>query len=177
LAALVVLLAAFYLLGRAAGLTEGLSPRSMQATLQAAGLAGMLAFVALFAVSNLVQLPGMIFVVGALLVFGGAAGSGLAMVGALVAVSVSFWTVRLVGGQPLTLVQKPWLRRWLDRVERQPVRTIVVLRLVAQLSPPINVALAFSSIRYRDYLLGTALGMAPVIAAVALGLRLFGAGP
>ena len=46
--------------------------------------------------------------------------------------------------------------------------TVFVLRILFQMAPPVNYALALSSIRLRDYVLGSLLGLTPVILLVVI---------
>jgi uncharacterized membrane protein YdjX (TVP38/TMEM64 family) len=109
----------------------------------------------------------MVFVAAAALAYGPVYGAVLAYAGALASVSVTFAFVRGVGGKPLATVRWPFARRLLAHLDRRPVLTIALLRLVLWISPPISYALALSGVRFRSYLAGSALGLAipvPVIA-------------
>ena len=113
-------------------------------------------------------MPGLVFVGAAILAYGQFYGGLAGYLGAVVSVSVSFWVVRLVGGQPLAEVKRPFLKRWLDRLDARPVRSVFVLRLLLWMAPPLNYALAMSSVRYRDYLIGSAMGLVIPITLVSL---------
>lgn len=130
------------------------------------------AFIVAFVLGELVHLPGMLFVVIARAAFGPLGGLLVAYVGAVIAVTAPFLLVRGLRSQR----QRAWKPRWrfleraLSRVEEYPIRSVIVLRLVLWLSPPLDYALAFTSIRTRDYVLGSALGLVPSIAAVTFGV-------
>jgi phospholipase D1/2 len=62
----------------------------------------------------------------------------------------------------------PRLRALDDRLERHGVATVVLLRLVLFLAPPLNWALGASRVRVRDYVVGTAIGVLP-----GIGLTVF----
>lgn len=150
-----------------------LSTAHLRAVVQRAGVAGVGVFVAAFAAGELLHVPGLVFVGTAVLAWGRVAGGALAYGGALVAVSVAFAVVRAIGGQPLGELRQPWLRSILARLEERPIRTIALLRLVLWLAPAITYALALSRVRYRDYAVGSAIGLVlPVAAAAALIERL-----
>ena len=53
----------------------------------------------------------------------------------------------------------------------RPILTVALLRLFLWVAPPINYALALSTVRYRDYAAGSALGLAipTALAAVVFG--------
>lgn len=172
---LVLALGGLAAVASATGLTAELQPSRLRSALASAGLCGVLGFVAAFSAGNLLQLPGMAFVTAGVYVYGQVAGAAITLFGAVLAVSVTFWVFRVVGGRPLARVERPFIRRMLDRLERRPVRTIIVLRTLFQTSPAVNVALAMSRVRFRDYLVGSVVGLllpvlVVVVAAEALGL-------
>jgi uncharacterized membrane protein YdjX (TVP38/TMEM64 family) len=150
-----------------------LSTAHLRATVQHAGIAGVGVFMAAFAAGELLHVPGLVFVGAAVLAWGRLGGGALAYVGALVAISVAFAVVRGIGGQPLGELRQPRLRAILARLEERPIRTIALLRLILWLAPAITYALALSRVRYRDYAVGSAIGLVlPVAAAAALIERL-----
>ncbi len=65
-------------------------------------------------------------------------------------------------------IERPIFRRILDRLVTQPIRTVALLRLIFWMAPPLNYALAMSNVRYRDYLVGSAIGLTVPIAGVSL---------
>jgi uncharacterized membrane protein YdjX (TVP38/TMEM64 family) len=130
------------------------------------------AFILAFALGEVVHLPGTLFVVLARAAFGPVGGLLLAYVGGVIAVTAPFLLARGLRQRR----ERAWQPRWrwaaraLERVEAYPVRSVIVLRLVLWLSPPLDYALAFTSIRTRDYVIGSALGLMPSIAAVVFGV-------
>lgn len=152
------------------GLGEHLTQERIQRVMSELGVLGFVAFVALFTLGELVHVPGVVFVLAAVVAYGPWLGFGAGLLGAIISLSIAFWVVRLIGGQPLAEVQRPFVRRMLARLDRHPVRTIAILRVLFQMLPALNYALAMSKVRYRDYLLGSVLGLVPVIGALALGL-------
>ena len=74
-------------------------------------------------------------------------------------VSFSFFLVRRVGGQALAHVKRARIAKVLERLDRHPIPTIIVLRLVLFLMPAVNYALAMTRVRFRDYFIGSALGL------------------
>ena len=49
--------------------------------------------------------------------------------------------------------------RLLSQLDAHPVRSIVLLRMLFQTVPALNYTLAMSGVRFRDYLVGTLLGL------------------
>ncbi|MEM9068358.1 MAG: VTT domain-containing protein [Myxococcota bacterium] len=168
LGALVVLLVGSYVFAHQSGLTEELSRDRIRELMEGAGAWGFLLFLGVFAVGELLHIPGLVFVAAAILAYGQLLGGAAGYLGAVISVSVSFVVVRAVGGQPLENVKRPFLRKWLERLNDQPIRAVAFLRLLLWMAPPLNYALAMSGVRFRDYVVGSALGLAIPIAIVSL---------
>lgn len=154
---------------------SGVDGPMIQRELLALGYLAPPLFLLMMAAGELLHLPGILFVVVARLVFGPSLGFALGYAGAIFAVTVSFGVARQVFAAARATDEpwRPrwkWLRRMLERVEANPVRTIALLRLVLWLAPPLSYALASSKVRARDHVLGSAIGLLiPVAVAVLLG--------
>lgn len=163
---LVVLFVATFVVAKVTGVTEQLSLEGIRGFMEGAGVVGFLLFLGVFAVGELAHVPGFVFVAAAILAYGRTYGGLAGYVGALLSVCVSFWVVRGVGGQPLAGIQRPFMKRILARLEQRPVRVVAILRLIFWMAPPLNYALAMSNVRFRDYLVGSAVGLViPLILA------------
>jgi uncharacterized membrane protein YdjX (TVP38/TMEM64 family) len=87
---------------------------------------------------------------------------------------VSFFIVRGVGGKPLGAVRWRFVRRILAQLDAHPLRTVIILRSILWMAPQLNYALALSNVRFRDYLVGSALGLIlPLAGMVLLFDRIF----
>ena len=171
-----VLLAAFliavYAMGRATGFTDELTVEGIRNSMRVAGLGGFLVFVATFVIGQLLYVPGFVFVAVAGLAYGPIWGPVASIVAATISVGVSFVIVRTIGGQPLTQIDKPFVKKWLDRLEERPLRSMIVIRLFLWAIPPVNYTLAMSGVRFRDYMLAAIIGMTPpfIVISVLFGL-------
>lgn len=160
--ALLVLLA--WVIGWATGISEFLNKEDLRALVLDAGSWGVLIFLALYCFGIFIYIPGVVFVAGAVLVYGFTFGIIVAFVGGLVAITTSFVISRKVGGSPLVKVKSPRLRAMLSKLHRRPILYIAILRVLMQTSPALNTVLALSGVSYRDYLVGAVLGMwVPVV--------------
>src|SRR5215813_1494503 len=157
-------------IGRALDLQQHLTVESLRATIASAGTAGVVLYVIAFCLGELLHVPGLVFVAAGVLAYGPVLGGPLAFLGAVAAVSVSFWVVRAIGGRPLGELRIRWVRRALARLDARPIATIALLRLVLILSPPLNYALALSQVSFAHYFLGSVLGL---VAPIALAVTLF----
>jgi uncharacterized membrane protein YdjX (TVP38/TMEM64 family) len=168
LALLISILVALFLVGRYTGVAENVDAESIRELIRSAGVWGWALYIATFAGGEFIHIPGMVFVLAGILMYGQVVGFGLAWMASVVSVCFSFVVVRRLGGTPLANVEKPWVKRILGRLNAQPIRTVVVLRLVLWLAPPLNYALALTNVRFRDYLIGSALGLIAPVAGVAI---------
>lgn len=159
LAVVVVLMAALWALAEVTGLRAHLSPQALREGFAAHRAWGFAAFVALFALGNLIQLPGWIFLASAVLALGPWWGGAATLSAALVGCAVTFITVRAFGGGALRELPGPLARRLFARLDAHPVRSVATLRLLFQTVPAMNYALALSGLRFRDYMLGTLIGL------------------
>ena len=140
----------------------------MQSYIVEAGAFGGVAYLVIFVVGELVHIPGMVFVVAAVLAWGVVEGFILGLVGAVLSVSVTFIIVRTLGGTPLKEIRFAWVKKVLARLENAPVSTIFILRTVFWIAPPLNYALAMSQVRFRDFFIGSAAGLAGPILLVSV---------
>ena len=150
---------ALFALGRATGLDEYVTRDRIRDTMQNAGPAGFAMYILLFTIGLLVQIPGFVFVAGAALAYGWFLCALASIVASFIGVVVSFVLVRKVGGQPLAQVEKPLLKRMLDRLEKHPVQTIVKIRFFLWALPVVNYTLAMSNVKLKDYVIGSGLGL------------------
>lgn len=152
----------------AAGVTARFTPESIRSLLAGKGLWGVAAFTALFSAGQLLRVPGTVFVAAAVAIYGRNFGMLVALLGALVSVTVSFAVVRAFAGQALADIQRPLVQRLLNKIDSRPVMTVALLRLMFQTAPPINYALPMTAVRWRDHLVGSVLGLPVPVIVMAL---------
>jgi uncharacterized membrane protein YdjX (TVP38/TMEM64 family) len=168
IAILVTLVVALILAAELTGLRSKLSLDGIRAL--TAGPGGIALFVALFIAAQLAHLPGTAFLAAAVVSWGPLRGGAIGWVAALAAACVCFAVVRGVGGKAPPKVSRPRLERILAAVEKRPIRTVFVLRLIFWLSPALTSALALSRLRFRDFAVGSAAGLLLPVGVVALFL-------
>ncbi len=156
--------------GKLTGADRFLTREHVRAMIAGAGVPGALLFVLVFAAGELLHVPGMVFVAAGVLAYGRLWGGVLGFLGALFSVSMTFLVVRAVAGQALAVPPegRPLLQRMLGQLSGRPVRTVALLRAVFWMSPWLNYALALSQVRYRHYLLGSAVGLLVPLCGMAL---------
>jgi uncharacterized membrane protein YdjX (TVP38/TMEM64 family) len=129
---------------------------------------GALLFVGLFALGNLLQIPGWIFLASAVFALGAVWGGVMTYLAATVSCIVNFLIIRTIGGNALREFKHPWARRMFAQLDSAPVRSVAALRMIFQTMPALNVALALSGVSWRYYVAGTLLGLPIPIAAYCL---------
>jgi len=136
---------------------------ALRSTVKICGIGGYLLFLLAFAIGEFAQLPGLVFVGASVFLYGKVEGGVLAFAGAVFALCACFVVVRLIGGKALSDVKWPWVKKVLDKLDTRPIWTVCLLRLVFLLSPWVNYVLAMTKLRFRHFLVGTAIGLAPPI--------------
>jgi len=165
LVCLVALLITLLLIGKALHTEDRLSGPQIREDIQRAGPWGPLLFVVMFSVGELLHIPGLVFVAAAVLVYGRLRGWLLSFVGALVAVSVSFFLTRCIGGSAIAEIQNKHVAAIVHGITERPLRTVMLLRIFFITLPAVTTILALTRISYMDFLVGSALGLAPPILA------------
>jgi phospholipase D1/2 len=155
---------AVYLTADALGVFQYLDPRALAERVRDSGPLGVLVFVAAFCVGEVTQAPATVFFAAAVGVWGLPAGALVAVVAAITACTFAFASVRVTGRWILQGRSLEALQRYAPYIESAPLRTTILLRLVLGAAPPVNWALALAAIGWRDFLLGTAIGMTPNVA-------------
>jgi len=150
------------------GMTEYMTREHVRELIVGLGPLGVVVFVALFVVGELAHVPGWVFIGASILAYGRVTGGIVGYLGALAAVAVAFVVVRGIGGQALSAIRRPFFVRVLAQVDRRPIATVTVLRILLIMTPALTYALALTRIRFRDYMLGSAIGLVIPITLMSL---------
>lgn len=170
IALLVALVIALAIAAHVSGLASSLTRERVVEIAEASGNVGVGLYLLVFAIAEIMQLPGAVFVLAAVAAYGPWFGTFIAYVGMNVASLAVFLFGRLVAGQALAELAHPRVKALMSQVEHAPIRTAFLARGVFFVLPGMGYALALSSIRLRDYLIGSALGLAiPSALTGALG--------
>ncbi len=122
-----------------------------------------------YLLGGLLVVPITLLVIVTVTVFGPMLGSVYALIGTLLSAMLVFGIGHALGRATVRRMAGSYIGRLSRRLARQGILTIVVVRLlpIAPFSV-VNLVFGASHIRLRDFLFGTALGMAPGIAVIAL---------
>lgn len=127
------------------------------------------AVLGVYVVGGLVMFPVLALIAGTGLLYGPVAGLAVAMAGSLLGAVTGYVAGAVLGRDALRRLAGGRL----DRVSRQLARRGVLAMTIVRLLPVapftlINLAAGASHIRFRDFVAGTVLGMAPGIVAITL---------
>lgn len=164
----VLLLVALFGLFEALGIRQQFSLEAVQSVIAMHKVAGLLLFVLMFALGNLIQIPGWVFLAAAVLALGRLWGGVATYIAACISCLFTYVTIRYVGGNALREIDNRLAKRLLAGLDKYPLRSIIALRMLFQTMPALNYALALSGVRFRDYLMGTLLGLPIPIALYCL---------
>ncbi len=144
---------------------------ALRERVDAAGVWGPILFVAVYSALALIPCPKAVLTAAGGAFFGLWAGAGLALTAALIGAVISFGTGRVLGRDAVDRLIRGRLARVDTVLGDHGLAAVLVVRLVP-LVPfiAINYASGLSGVRFRHYLLGSAVGMVPgSLAYAALG--------
>lgn len=164
---LLVLLGGLVAVGKLTGVADNLDKEALRELIDNAGIWAVPVFIAVFALGELIHIPGFVFVAGAVAAYDQFPAYILSLAGAICSATVSFLLVRGVAGKALAGIKNALVQRLLAQVDRRPLLMVIILRSIFWMAPPLNYALALTRVRFRDYVIGTALGLVfPVLLVV-----------
>ena len=163
IALVALLVISIWVIGYATGLSEKVTPKAVRGLIEDAGPFGYAAFIAAFMVGQLVHLPGMLFLAASVYAWGPIVGGLLASIGSVAAVSLNFFVIRQMAGTPIAELKYNWMKKVIKHLDTHPILTIAILRIPFLSSPQLSVVMAMSNVRARDHMLGSALGMMPMM--------------
>lgn len=152
-------------------LPEGLGPAllpSIRAGLEA-GPGPWLMVPLAYAIASLLVFPVVLLITATLLLYGPWTGFALSMCGIAVSAALTFAVGSAIGGRALRRLPQSAIHRISRQLSRQGILALASIRLVP-IAPytVVNLVAGASHIGFRDYFVGTLLGMAPGTAALAL---------
>jgi phospholipase D1/2 len=153
----------------ASGLLElAKEPERLQTALRDLGGLGMFAYVAVFALTQPLGMPGIALCLVASFIWPPWVAWALAMSGILLSSSLSFGFSRAMGREWVAKKLPPRLRAWDERIERHGLFAIILLRLLMFGSQPVHFLLGISKVRFATFLLGSFLGYVPGVTVLVV---------
>lgn len=138
-------------------------------TARAHPLAPLAAVIGFAAFASL-GVPQIVLITAVVAVFGPWAGFGLSWCGKMIACSLGFVVGRHFGAEIVARSASPRVAELMAQLARRGFLVSALIRMVPTVpSVLINVAAGATPIRFRDFILGTALGSVPKMALMAFG--------
>lgn len=146
-------------LGRHPNFSQYFSLSFLEQTIQNTGLFGIVLFGVVYVVGTLMNIPGMIFLFVLFLVYDGLLGLGIGYVSTLASMIAHLYFTRAIAGNMISEVKHPTIKKYANRLLEKPLQTVIILRLLLFISPPVNYALALSPVRVKHVVLGSMIAM------------------
>ena len=127
--------------------------------LENAGFLAPLAFIIVYAAGVCLFVPGTLLTALGAAIFGPYFGFLYVWVAAMLGSSLAFFIGRYLGRDFAASLIGDRLRKYDEAIERNGFATVLYLRLVYFPFTPMNFGMGLTRVRFRDYLLGTALGI------------------
>jgi uncharacterized membrane protein YdjX (TVP38/TMEM64 family) len=127
--------------------------------LEGAGLWAPLAYMAIYAVGVCLFLPGTLLTGLGAAIFGAYWGFLYVWIGAMIGSSAAFFIGRTLGREFAASLIGDKLKKYDDAIERNGFATVLYLRLVYFPFTPMNFGMGLTKVQFRDYLMGTGLGI------------------
>jgi len=164
---LVVLIAVLVWAYASVDVGRHMSREGMQALLASAGPYGPILFMAVCVAGIFLHFPEVVLVALGGIALGAPKAFVYGWIACLIGATATFLVVRYVGRdwvQRGLATRFPRLRALDDRLEQHGFRTVLVLRLLLFMAPPLNWVLGATRVRLPQYVAGTALGTLPGMA-------------
>lgn len=172
------LLVGLVVVATAVALVEGVPPvGTLRAWVDMAGWAGPVLYALLYAILALTPAPASLLGVAGGVLFGLPLGLAVVHTGAMLGAAICFAAARQLGRDTVVRLGGGRVARIDAFVRRRGLLAVIALRLVPLLPfTALNLTCGLTAVRWRDYLLGTALGILPAATAfVTIGA--YGATP
>jgi uncharacterized membrane protein YdjX (TVP38/TMEM64 family) len=151
----------------ATGIYEQVTVESVRKLVGDAGLLGPVVFILLFSLEGL-GVPGMIFMLTAIVVWPPWLAFLMNWLGAIAAGTVGFAYARYVGRDWVAAHLPDRIKRFEKAIDQRGIRTVIIIRLLFFLAPPAHWALGLSPVAFRDFMIGSAVGFIPAMLLVSL---------
>lgn len=158
-AILALFLAAAIAAVRFSSVKDYLTAEGLGRFLALAGVWAPLVFIAVYAVGVCLFVPGSVLTGIGAVIFGAYWGFVYVWIGAMIGASIAFFIGRTLGREFAASLVGDRLRQYDDAIARNGFATVLYLRLIYFPFTPMNFGMGLTRVNFRDYLLGTGLGI------------------
>jgi uncharacterized membrane protein YdjX (TVP38/TMEM64 family) len=141
-------------------------PERVRSTLLELGVWAPILYVLAFALLEPFFVPGIAFIIPGAVVWGFPALLALSWLGSIGAGIVGFSFARYLGRDYVERHLPERLRRYDQDLAERSLRTVILVRLTLFIAPPAHWMLGVSQVRFVPFVLGTAIGFLPGMAAL-----------
>jgi len=152
-------IAAAIFVARFTGVKDYLTADALGRFLKAVGIWAPLIYILVYAAGVCLFLPGTLLTALGAAIFGPYKGFVYVWIGAMVGSSIAFLIGRTLGREFAASLIGDRLKKYDDAIERNGFATVLYLRLVYFPFTPMNFGMGLTKVRFRDYLIGTGLGI------------------
>jgi len=156
---LMVFAAGTLCLYRFTALKEWITPRTLEAVLDASGFWAPVVFMALEALAIALFVPASIPVILAAGLFGAYWGFLYAWIGAWAGAGCAFFVGRKLGRDFVAAIIGDRLKKYDDAIEKNGFTAVLYIRLFNAPFTPMNYGLSLTKVHFKDFFLGTGLGI------------------
>jgi uncharacterized membrane protein YdjX (TVP38/TMEM64 family) len=129
-----------------------------------------LIYIVLYAVRPLILFPATLLTIASGLVFGPWLGTLFTIIGENASANFGFSLVRWFGRESVASHSTPLISRWDEKLKQNGLVSVMTMRLIMLPFDAVNFSCGLTSIRHRDYAIGTFIGILPsLIGFVLLG--------
>ena len=136
-----------------------LTAEALTGFLESAGIWAPLVFIAVYTAGVCLFIPGTLLTGLGAAIFGAYWGFVYVWVGAMLGASAAFLIGRTLGREFAASLIGDRLQKYDEAIERNGFATVLYLRLVYFPFTPMNFGMGLTRVRFRDYVLGTGLGI------------------
>ncbi len=122
------------------------------------GFFGPILFVVAGFLAITTNIPTVVIIYFSVITFGGVAGAFLSAISVYLATTVIYFIAQLLGRDFVTRLFRKRLKKLEGRLDERGLMTVIYLRLIFFMSPPLNWLLSLTNISYRNFFLGTLFG-------------------
>jgi uncharacterized membrane protein YdjX (TVP38/TMEM64 family) len=144
---------------RSAPIRERLSVDVLSGFLGSMGIWAPVAFIFIYATGICLFIPGTLLTALGAAIFGPYRGFLYVWIGAMAGAGAAFFIGRTLGREFAVSIIGDRLKKYDDAIERNGFATVLYLRLVYFPFTPLNFGMGLTKVRFRDYFLGTGLGI------------------
>lgn len=146
---------------------KNIRPNDLIAFLKRYGKYSILIFILIYSLKPLIGIiPASILSVASGMMFGTFFGTLYTMIGATICATVAFYFARFLGKDFVDKILKGKLALLDDNIEKKGFQIILLMRLAVVFPyDPLSYAAGLSKMKYRDFILGTFIGILPEMIA------------